>query len=156
MIAMPSNGQKTAKATYELSDTGAAISVWLLLDTTTNVSPTRADNRRDFPFDTSGTTLDLFFRGYGVALKTDATFTSKIAAHDFFKATGAANEVPNAFATSSDYALPVAYGNAATFAGESSQASGVVSFKLAATTWGGSCCEGNTCVAAAGANGNKQ
>lgn len=101
-----------------MSDTGAAIAVWLQLDATTNVSPTRADNRRDFPFDTSGTTLDLFFRGYGVALKTDATFTSKISGHAFYKA--ANGYYPNNFAVSADFALPVAYGNSATYAGETS------------------------------------
>jgi len=87
--------KKTGKTTYELSDTGAAIGVWLLLDATTNVSPTRVNNRRDFPFDTSGTTLDLFFRGYGVALKTDATFTTTIPPSTHFATVG--GEFPNVF-----------------------------------------------------------
>lgn len=40
-------------------------------------------------------------------------------------------------------------------AGESSQASGVISFKLAKTTWGGSCCQSNSCTSAGAGNGQK-
>lgn len=77
---------------------------------------------REFPFDTSGTTLDLLFRGYGAALKTDATFRAEIDGHATFKATGNNEEVPNAAAATADFAFDTTtYGGAAaTFAGEGS------------------------------------
>lgn len=37
MTAMPSNGQKAAKAGYEFEDTGVAIGVWIILDYSTRV-----------------------------------------------------------------------------------------------------------------------
>lgn len=121
MAAMPSNGQKSAKADFEFEDTGVAIGVWIILDYSTRVG-TRVASMREFPFDTSGTTLDLYFRGYGAALKTDATFRAEIDAHGTFKASGNAEEVPNAAAASADFAFDTSTygGSAATFAGEGS------------------------------------
>lgn len=121
MAAMPSNGQKTAKADHEFEDTGVAIGVWIILDYSTRVGA-RVASMREFPFDTSGATLDLYFNGYGAALKTDATFRAEIDGHATFKSTAADAEVPNAAAATADFAFDTTtYGGAsATFAGEGS------------------------------------
>jgi uncharacterized protein YaiE (UPF0345 family) len=107
--------------------------VWLLLSLQDAV--VRADNKREFPFDTSGNTLDLLVNGYGSALKSAATITVTIPA----KATFAPgdNESMNGFGANANFQLPAADAGKT---GETGQATGMVSFKWAAASWGGSCC----------------
>ena len=81
MLERPSMGQqKLEDAAYAIQDKkNANIRVILIFSLLDAVVPT-ADNQRIFPFDTSGTTLDLYFRGYGPGLKTTTTVTILIPA----------------------------------------------------------------------------
>jgi hypothetical protein len=100
----------------------------------------RADNMREFPFDTSLTDKELYFTGYGKGLKTGAKFTALVQVHTLF-----ANSTPNKFQTSANFILATA--SYTDKAGEASQPSGMVKFKFAAAAWGGTCCKtGTTCA----------
>jgi len=133
----PSMGQKTTNQDYYLSKTGVASDFWIILSNKDKVG-TRANGKREFPFDTSGTTLDLMINGYGSGLKTTATFTATIPAHGKFTV-----DTVNKLQTTSEFALLTTY---TAKAGESGQATGMVSFKYLKTTWGGTCCKVAGCT----------
>jgi hypothetical protein len=112
--------------------------MWLLLSLKDSVQ--RANNHREFPFDTSDTAnLALLVNGYGANLKSAATITVTIPA----KATFAPgdNESMNGFGASANFELPATFANVAGLTG---QPTGMVSFTWLKTTWGGTCCK-STC-----------
>jgi hypothetical protein len=75
-MAYPSLGQGSASTAFYSGQT-VAITTWIVLDRkTTSVDVL---NSRQFPFDTSTTTLDLIFTGYGAAgIQSAATCTVAI------------------------------------------------------------------------------
>lgn len=108
--------------------------MWLMLGVSDAVQ--RANSFREFPFDTSGNTLDLLVNGYGSNLKSAATITATIPVKTTFDS--GANESMNGFTGSANFELPSADAGKTGTAG---QATGMVSFKWAAASWGGSCCK---------------
>lgn len=97
----------------------------------------RADNKRQFPFNTKVTDKELYFRGYGSGLKTTTTFTAL--ASTIAKGTASIYNYNN-FATAGDFALDATNNINAAKAGESGQVAGMVYFKYGNGVWGGSCC----------------
>lgn len=106
--------------------------MWIFLSLVDCVG-TRVADRREFPFDTSGTTKELYFKIYGKTVNSAPKFAALIPAHDKF--TG---KTLNKFETSARFVLDTAVYSAKD--GEASQPTGMVLYKFGAGTWGGSCC----------------
>jgi hypothetical protein len=77
--------------------------MWLLLS---NVDQTnqRADSKREFPFSTVVTDKELYFKGYGVGLKSTAKLTILLPTDTLF----ASGESLNAVTSSGVFALAAA------------------------------------------------
>jgi len=136
-------GQKTQNSDYAISKAGVAASMWLFFSKIDRVG-TRANNMREFPFDTSVTDKELYFKGYGSGLKTGAKFTCVLPADTLFKKAGFSL---NAFTTATDFKLDTAVYSAKD--GEASQPAGMVLFKFGNGVWGGTCCkDAATCATA--------
>jgi hypothetical protein len=131
-------GQKTANTNYELGDTAVDAEFWMLLSQLDKVG-SRADGKREFPFDSSVNTVDFLASGYGSGLKTAAKMTVLLPAAAKF----VANASLNKFGTLTEFALLAA--DNVNVAGEGSQPSGMVQFKIAKTKWGYQCCVSNSC-----------
>lgn len=116
--------------------------MWIFLSLADCVG-TRKTGRREFPFDTSGTTQELYFKIYAAAVKSAPKFAALIPTHSLF--TG---KTLNKFETSDRFVLDTSVYAAKD--GEASQPTGMVLYKFGAGTWGGSCCmTANACETAA-------
>jgi hypothetical protein len=143
---VPCIGQKVAQTDIPQSGTAKDAEVWIFMsavDKTVKSATAGGVNFRTFPFDTSLTTADFFFRGYGSGLKTAAT-GAVILPIGANSATLFTQESLNGFTTANNFVFATGL---ATITGETGQATGVVSFKLARSTgWGGTCCKvANAC-----------
>lgn len=107
-----------------------------------------AATHRQFPFDTSTTTLDLIFTGYGAAgIKSDATCTVTIPPATIITK---ALQNCNLFGTDDKFKLDTLYTTLAMTASTPAQQ---LKFTFLKTKWGGDCCGGDACGAAAGSIG---
>jgi hypothetical protein len=106
--------------------------MWIFLSLVDCVG-TRVTDRREFPFDTSGTTQELYFKIYAAAVKSAPKFAALIPTDTLF--TG---KTLNKFETSARFVLDTAVYAAKD--GEASQPTGMVLYKFGAGTWGGTCC----------------
>lgn len=142
---MPTLGMHEALATYNSAATAVKADMWLFLteDDKTNA---RLASKREFPFDTSGTTGELYFKAYGSGLKSDATLTVSIPASATFVTV---QSYRDASVTTFTFALDASYVTKTAVTGS---ASGLVEFTFTAGTWGGDCCEtSNDCAVCNGA-----
>lgn len=106
--------------------------MWIFLSLADCVGERKTD-RREFPFDTSGTTKELYFKVYAAAVLSTPKFAATIPTHSLF--TG---KTLNAFESSDRFVLDTSVYSAKD--GEASQPTGMVLYKFGAATWGGSCC----------------
>jgi len=125
-------GQKSQNSDFEAGDTDVAATMYIFLSQKDQVGA-RATGVREFPFDTTVTDKELYFKAYGVGLKSAAKFAATLPAADKFVASNSLN----AF-TGGTFGLDAAvYANKDA---ETGSPTGMVEWKFAAAAWGGSCC----------------
>lgn len=99
---------------------------------------TAADDKRTFPFDNVGAnrvTVDKLYLILYTAetLKATPTLTAKMPAHGTYAGASLNSDMSTRFAIDASGGTPVV-------------ASGLMTYTINATKWGGSCCEGGTCA----------
>ena len=136
---------------YKLSEATNEAAMWIFHSAEDVV--VRADNKRQFPFNTKVTDKELYFRGYGSGLKTATTFTALTTT--IAKGTSSIYNRNN-FVTVGDFLLDTGSNINAAKAGVSGQSAGMVYFKYAAAAWGGSCCNPAATCSTQGTSNLKQ
>lgn len=136
-MSYPSLGQGTASTDFYSGQT-VAITAWIVLDKLTAIVDTAS--HRQFPFDTSTTTLDLIFTGYGAAgIQSSATCT--VAIPTITQIVKAESNL-NLFETEANFALDTLYTTLAMTASTPAQQ---MKFTFLKTKWGGDCCGEGSC-----------